>query len=670
MYEKRTQRRGNQPSPPQSQQAGGRPAGSLPNSALLSMMEHDAQSERSRQAELLSSRAGVERRLSPDTQAEMEARFGRSLSGLSILESPEVREAGARAYAKGDVIRFAPGQFDQRSEGGREMIAHEIAHVVQQSEGRVRPDSADSPLATASALEHQADAPQEAPLSTGAAPLSAPAFESAPAQMWPWSKKKPAAQTPADRQVNTGGFQFGKRAYLFDSGLRNFKNLLDDYNTGGGTPEQSIALMNAAAQYIDRHSTGEKAKHKGRTAMMEDVLYQLTMKNGTMQRANDNIDRLKGLATGAGKTAEEQAQNVARGKDTLEKLRGLYDPQSGYSKALQMVSAGVMSQQGDTDSYVSGSSSSAKSRHEATGDNSEQTRYTVLGRTNTGENDVLGTNLHEFTHVAAGQSFDNTDMFLTYENGTASADVRAEMMRRRARMKELAALGEKDQQGLSLSDRNLATYTTDRALDYASNWKTDGQYILGEKNKLTRTLLQAAQAGNASIEVPNTETALGAVTKAQLPQMMQQLEAGTRTGGALNNAQTRARILGDYKKIGAFEASFAPDKDAYARAKQADDLSYSLNRTKDYAPGSQARADAEAKLAALKQSFGGTIPKAADVMDQTGPDTMVEYDPVINQMLSQYEHAGGSRDAQYYRILKAEALRSHVRRQAAALRRS
>lgn len=98
-------------------------AGAIPNSAMLGLMgcaASEPSAERLKesvlekmpgrrsQADLLNSRAGTEKHLAPDVRSEMEQQFGRSMTGLTILESPEVRQAGARAYAKGNVIRFAP----------------------------------------------------------------------------------------------------------------------------------------------------------------------------------------------------------------------------------------------------------------------------------------------------------------------------------------------------------------------------------------------------------------------------------------------------------------------------------------------------------------------------------------------------------------------------------
>lgn len=68
----------------------------------------------------------------PDgVRRDFEARFGYDLSEVLVRTSdPEVAERGSLAMAMGRVIAFAPGAWDPRSVKGRELIAHELAHVV------------------------------------------------------------------------------------------------------------------------------------------------------------------------------------------------------------------------------------------------------------------------------------------------------------------------------------------------------------------------------------------------------------------------------------------------------------------------------------------------------------------------------------------------------------
>ena len=42
---------------------------------------------------------------------------------------------------QGNNVHFAPGQYSPESGSGQKLLGHELAHVVQQRQGRVRPDS-------------------------------------------------------------------------------------------------------------------------------------------------------------------------------------------------------------------------------------------------------------------------------------------------------------------------------------------------------------------------------------------------------------------------------------------------------------------------------------------------------------------------------------------------
>ena len=64
--------------------------------------------------------------------------FGLRLDNLRIRTNSERAVAlGARAFARGDQIDFAPGAFDPSTAEGWRIIGHELAHVVQQRLGRV-----------------------------------------------------------------------------------------------------------------------------------------------------------------------------------------------------------------------------------------------------------------------------------------------------------------------------------------------------------------------------------------------------------------------------------------------------------------------------------------------------------------------------------------------------
>jgi hypothetical protein len=70
------------------------------------------------------------------TRADLEPRFGHDFSRVRVhAEGSAARSASmlrARAYTFGQDIVFGPGRYEPASLSGRSLIAHELAHVVQQ----------------------------------------------------------------------------------------------------------------------------------------------------------------------------------------------------------------------------------------------------------------------------------------------------------------------------------------------------------------------------------------------------------------------------------------------------------------------------------------------------------------------------------------------------------
>jgi hypothetical protein len=76
----------------------------------------------------------------PETvQAKMENSFGSDFSNVNIHEGDNASKVNALAYTQGNDIHFATGQYNPESKQGQELLGHELTHVVQQQEGRVKP---------------------------------------------------------------------------------------------------------------------------------------------------------------------------------------------------------------------------------------------------------------------------------------------------------------------------------------------------------------------------------------------------------------------------------------------------------------------------------------------------------------------------------------------------
>jgi hypothetical protein len=77
------------------------------------------------------------RPLDPATRRSMEARFGYDFSGVRVHDDARAAATAAgidaAAFTVGDDLVFGAGRFDPSSPAGRRLLAHELAHVVQQS---------------------------------------------------------------------------------------------------------------------------------------------------------------------------------------------------------------------------------------------------------------------------------------------------------------------------------------------------------------------------------------------------------------------------------------------------------------------------------------------------------------------------------------------------------
>lgn len=104
------------------------------------------------------------RPLDASARAFMEPRLGHSFSHVRVHTDARSAESAqavqARAYTTGRDIVFGPGQYSPGTDRGRRLLAHELAHVVQQASGPVdgTPTSDGITLSDPSdRFEHEAD---------------------------------------------------------------------------------------------------------------------------------------------------------------------------------------------------------------------------------------------------------------------------------------------------------------------------------------------------------------------------------------------------------------------------------------------------------------------------------------------------------------------------------
>lgn len=81
---------------------------------------------------------GGGRPLPEPVRSRMEAALGADFSGVRVHVGPQPERIGAVAFAVGSDLYFAPGRYQPDTVPGQRLLGHELAHVVQQRQGRVR----------------------------------------------------------------------------------------------------------------------------------------------------------------------------------------------------------------------------------------------------------------------------------------------------------------------------------------------------------------------------------------------------------------------------------------------------------------------------------------------------------------------------------------------------
>jgi hypothetical protein len=139
-----------------------RAAGNAAVAALLS----------DRPSPVLDMLAQAGRPLPSPLRADMEANLGHAFGDVRIHTDGRAAVAAqsieARAFTSGRHIGFAPGEYAPATNSGRQMLAHELTHVVQQRAGPV----AATPVGGGIALSHPSDRFERAAEAAAAAATS------------------------------------------------------------------------------------------------------------------------------------------------------------------------------------------------------------------------------------------------------------------------------------------------------------------------------------------------------------------------------------------------------------------------------------------------------------------------------------------------------------------
>lgn len=125
-------------------------------------------------AQMIESERSSGQPLPKAAQEELGDQLGADFSGVRVHTSAEASElndrVNAQAFTSGQDIFFREGLYDPNSEAGKQVLAHELTHVVQQSTGQVsNPTGVMHVNPAGDVFEHQAEqaASKSKPPATG-----------------------------------------------------------------------------------------------------------------------------------------------------------------------------------------------------------------------------------------------------------------------------------------------------------------------------------------------------------------------------------------------------------------------------------------------------------------------------------------------------------------------
>jgi|GEM_PF-4879263 len=96
--------------------------------------------------------------LAPNVRQPMETSFGADFSSVRVHQGDGTAESlGARAFARGENIHVASGEPGFNTSAGKELLGHELSHVVQQRSGKVIAEQGKGSVVGDPGLEAEAD---------------------------------------------------------------------------------------------------------------------------------------------------------------------------------------------------------------------------------------------------------------------------------------------------------------------------------------------------------------------------------------------------------------------------------------------------------------------------------------------------------------------------------
>ncbi|HEX7240327.1 MAG TPA: DUF4157 domain-containing protein [Longimicrobiaceae bacterium] len=324
--------------------------------------------------------------LAGPVRERMEAALGHDFGSVRVhagdRSAPRI---GAMAYTRGEHLHFAPGAYRPDTSAGRAALGHELTHVVQQRQGRVRPNRPGAlPLNDSSSLEREADTHGARAARGGGlwgatalpvAPTPARPAASAPVQMIPWWKKALYGAAA----VGGGALAIGASGGLALAGA-------------------GIAAASGISALLDHRNERQEAERQ--RAHQEHQTY-LRGPEGIRDRKQQDRDQRRLRDEAQGNELRRTGNQRTRGN--LQELHALHANlrESGANPLLHRVLTEMLSDDVQQNTVVEGGSGTSNGETGRT-DDGHVARLDDLETDPTRRQSYL---LHELTHVSADRKY-------------------------------------------------------------------------------------------------------------------------------------------------------------------------------------------------------------------------------------------------------------------------
>jgi hypothetical protein len=194
---------------------------------------------------------GAGQPLPAPTQAAMGHFFGHDFAQVRVHEGAAARRVGALAFTRGADIFFRPGLYNPHSRDGQALLGHELAHVVQQSTGRVAaPQGKGWAVNADQTLEHEADALGMQAAAAMQHGLAGEGPEAAGTQRATLLPLAASSMKVIQRKVDTMGGEWDTDYYtLIKNGTRHGVDIKLRFKPGPGVDATKIGLTQMVKSY-------------------------------------------------------------------------------------------------------------------------------------------------------------------------------------------------------------------------------------------------------------------------------------------------------------------------------------------------------------------------------------------------------------------------------------